>query len=181
MEILKEIRPAEAYFLMNWIASDEKLIKIGVTGTNGKTSITYFIRQMADLLGKKCGLVGTIEYDTGKEIRLSTHTTPEAHILHSLFSEMVVNECDYCVMEISSHALALNRIENLMFDQAIFTNLSQDHLDFHDSFEDYFSAKKKLFEEHLRGTAHINIDDEYSKKIKLTEFKSFGLNNNAAI
>jgi len=156
--------------------SDEKLIKIGVTGTNGKTSITYFLKQLADMLGKKCGLIGTIEYHNGAEARPSTHTTPESNELHKLFYEMVQNKCKLCVMEISSHALALNRVEGLVVQHAIFTNLSQDHLDFHADIDDYFNAKKLLFTHHLNGIAHVNADDAYSKKIQTTTCSTFSIN-----
>jgi UDP-N-acetylmuramoyl-L-alanyl-D-glutamate--2,6-diaminopimelate ligase len=161
--------------------ADEKLTKIAITGTNGKTSVSYFIRNISNLLEKKCGLIGTIEYDNGNNSIPSTHTTPEANILHQLFYEMNQNNCELCVMEISSHALALNRVENLKFEHAIFTNFSQDHLDFHKSMEDYFSAKASLFYEHLDGIAHLNADDEKIMTLELDETQTFGFSKNADI
>ena len=137
---------------------------IGVTGTNGKTSITTFLSEILSLNNKKVGLVGTIKiFDGDKEVE-SSSTTPESIDLQKHFRTMVDNGCDYCAMEVSSHSLVLNRVDETEFKLGIFTNLTPDHLDFHKDLEDYRNAKEKLF--HKTTTANIiNIDDEGGAKI----------------
>ncbi|MEF9991684.1 MAG: UDP-N-acetylmuramoyl-L-alanyl-D-glutamate--2,6-diaminopimelate ligase [Romboutsia sp.] len=136
---------------------------IGVTGTNGKTSITTFIKQILSQYGK-VGLVGTINIDNGKEEIVSKNTTPESLDLQHHLSSMVKNNCRYCVMEVSSHSLALNRVDEIKFDIGIFTNLTPDHLDFHKDLEDYRNTKEHLFYKTDRANI-INIDDEGGQKI----------------
>ena len=122
-----------------------RLGMIGVTGTNGKTTSTYLIKRVLEAAGKKVGLLGTVGYHVGQEVLRASHTTPESLDLHWLLAQMVQAGMDYSVMEVSSHALALERVADCAFDVAVFTNLSQDHLDFHADMEDYFRAKLKLF------------------------------------
>jgi UDP-N-acetylmuramoyl-L-alanyl-D-glutamate--2,6-diaminopimelate ligase len=122
-----------------------RLGMIGVTGTNGKTTVTHLIQSILRAAGHRAGLFGTLVYDLAGERLPSTHTTPEAHILQALLARLVEKEADYAVMEVSSHALALNRVEGCEFDLAVFTNLTQDHLDFHGTMEGYFESKRKLF------------------------------------
>ena len=157
--------------------ADEKLIKIAVTGTNGKTSTVYFIRQLLKLIGHKCGLIGTIEYDNGNEQIPALHTTPEVHVIQELFSQMNRNDCQFCVMEVSSHGLALNRLDLITFQLAVFTNLSQDHLDFHRNIDDYFKAKELLFKSHLDGLAILNYDDDFVRRIEFQPQFSFSLSS----
>ena len=118
----------------NWFgnpADDLKLI--GVTGTNGKTSVTYFLKKILEEQGHKVGLIGTIQNMIGDEVLAAENTTPNAYDLNSLFALMKAKGCTYVIMEVSSHALDQCRVYNLNFEAAIFTNLTQDHLDFHKS------------------------------------------------
>lgn len=144
--------------------SSQQLEVIGVTGTNGKTSITTFINEILKNNNKKVGLVGTIKIFDGKNEVGSSSTTPESVDLQKYFNRMLNNNCDYCVMEVSSHSLVLNRVDATQFKIGIFTNLTPDHLDFHKDLEDYRQAKEKLF--YKTSVANIiNIDDEGGKKI----------------
>ena len=118
---------------------------IGVTGTNGKTTSTYLIKRVLEAARKKVGLLGTVGYQIGPEMLRASHTTPESLDLQGLLAQMVQAGMEYSVMEVSSHALALERVADCAFDVAVFTNLSQDHLDFHADIEDYFRAKLKPF------------------------------------
>ena len=142
----------------------KELSVLGVTGTNGKTSITSFLRETLNLAGKKSGLVGTISIDNGKEVIVSKNTTPESMDLQKHFRTMLDSNCDYCAMEVSSHSLMLNRVDATEFNIGIFTNLTPDHLDFHKDLDDYRKAKELLF--HKTTVANvINIDDEGGRKI----------------
>ncbi len=123
-----------------------QLALIGITGTNGKTTTSYLLESIFTAAGIKCGRIGTVGYEiAGREVE-ATRTTPEAPELQRLLRDMVANGCGACVMEVSSHALALRRVDYLRFGAAIFTNLTRDHLDFHRDMEDYFLAKRRLFE-----------------------------------
>lgn len=133
---------------------------IGVTGTNGKTTTTYLIKSILEEAGYKVGLIGTIQTVIGQEAFAATRTTPESLDLQRLLAEMVEAGIEYVVMEVSSHALELHRTAGLVFDIGVFTNLTQDHLDFHTTFADYFAAKAKLFST-LTDMAVINFDDDY--------------------
>ncbi len=137
-----------------------KLKVIGITGTNGKTTTSYFIYQILRKLGRKTALIGTIEYDLVSRKQPSRLTTPESLELQAYMKEIVEAGGKYLVMEVSSHALSLHRVDHVDFDVAIFTNLSQDHLDFHGTFENYLKAKLKLFRM-LKpdALAIINADD----------------------
>jgi UDP-N-acetylmuramoyl-L-alanyl-D-glutamate--2,6-diaminopimelate ligase len=133
---------------------------VGITGTNGKTTTAYLMSSIFEAAGITCGLLGTVAYRIGTETREATRTTPEAPDVQALLAEMVSNGCDACVMEVSSHALALNRVDEIRFAAAIFTNLTRDHLDFHADMEDYFQAKRRLFRLLPRDRpAVINVDD----------------------
>ena len=133
---------------------------IGVTGTNGKTTVTNIIRQLLMLRGEKVGLMGTVSICIGEEEIPATHTTPESRDLSELLARMVAENVTTCVMEVSSHALALDRVAALDIGIAVFTNLTRDHLDFHITMEAYFGAKQKLFDT-LKDTAIAitNADD----------------------
>lgn len=141
----------------------EKLKLIGVTGTNGKTTTTFLIKNVFDSLGIKTGLIGTVKNITGDKEYVSSLTTPDSKELQALYREMVESGCEYCIMEVSSQALAQGRVDGCHFKIAVFTNLTQDHLDYHETFENYANAKRKLFE--ISDTAIINIDDEYAQKM----------------
>lgn len=143
-----------------------KLKLIGVTGTNGKTTITYLLKQILESAGKKVGLIGTIQVEIDDMCIPAKHTTPDPAELHSLFSRMVNARCEYVVMEASSHAFAQHRLDGCHFAAGVFTNLTQDHLDYHGTMENYYNAKKQLFE--MSDISIINLDDEYGKRL-LTE------------
>jgi len=124
----------------------EKLRVIGVTGTNGKTTTTHIIRSILEASGETVGLIGTIEYRIGSRAVPASHTTPESLELNHLLSQMVEQGCTSVSMEVSSHALHQARVHGISFQAAIFTNLTQDHLDYHGSMDEYFRAKKILFD-----------------------------------
>ena len=116
----------------------ERLKLIGITGTNGKTTTTYLIRHILEAAGKKTGLIGTIQNVIGDMARPAKHTTPDPAELHVLLSRMADAGCEYVVMEVSSHALDQDRVAGCRFETAVFTNLTQDHLDYHITMENYF-------------------------------------------
>lgn len=136
---------------------------IGVTGTNGKTTVTYLIKEILEKQGKKVGLIGTNKNMIGDKILPTERTTPESYELYKLFADMAADGADYVVMEVSSHALELNRVGGCEFLLAVFTNLTQDHLDFHGDMESYFKAKCRLFS--MCKAAVINTDDTYGARI----------------
>ncbi len=147
-----------------WFGSPADKIKlIGVTGTNGKTSVVYMLKAILEKSGNKVGVIGTIQNMVGDKIISSNNTTPGAYELNSLLAQMVDEGCQYAVMEVSSHALDQKRVHNLTFEVAAFTNLTQDHLDYHLTMENYFVAKSKLFK--MSKTAVVNFDDVYGKKL----------------
>jgi UDP-N-acetylmuramoyl-L-alanyl-D-glutamate--2,6-diaminopimelate ligase len=145
----------------------DQLSLVGVTGTSGKTTTTKMIESVFDADGKPVGLIGTIEYRAGDERLSADRTTPDAVVLQDWFRRMVDAGVKHAVMEVSSHALALKRTYGVHFATAIFTNLSRDHFDFHKDFEDYFSAKKILFDQidRTKRTAVVNADDEYGLRL----------------
>ncbi|HWT94542.1 MAG TPA: UDP-N-acetylmuramoyl-L-alanyl-D-glutamate--2,6-diaminopimelate ligase [Solirubrobacteraceae bacterium] len=151
-----------------------KLRVAGVTGTNGKTTTTYLVRALLEAAGLQTGLLGTITSVVGGEERVSTHTTPEAIDLQATFAEMLAGGDVACAMEVSSHALELGRASAIHWDVAIFTNLTQDHLDFHPTMEDYFAAKRKLFTDGAPRVSVINVDDPYGARL-LEELRASGL------
>jgi UDP-N-acetylmuramoyl-L-alanyl-D-glutamate--2,6-diaminopimelate ligase len=139
---------------------------VGITGTNGKTTTSYLVRSILDSADMPSGLIGTIAYHTGKEIRKAWNTTPESIDLYELLYQISSNRLKGCVLEVSSHALEMHRVDKLEFDVAVFTNLTQDHLDFHYDMHAYFQAKSRLFDR-LKpgGQAVINADDPYGKQL----------------
>jgi UDP-N-acetylmuramoyl-L-alanyl-D-glutamate--2,6-diaminopimelate ligase len=133
---------------------------VGITGTNGKTTTGYLVSAILEAAGVKCGLMGTVLYRLGDRDFEATRTTPEAPEVQGFMREMLASGCGACVMEVSSHALALRRVDGIRFAAAIFTNLTRDHLDFHTGMDDYFAAKRRLFEMLPDDApAVINIDD----------------------
>lgn len=149
----------------------KKLNIIGVTGTNGKTTATYFIKSILDMSGKKTALIGTNNIIIGDEIIPSENTTPESCVLQMWFDMMVKRGIEYCVMEVSSHAADLKRINGIDFDTGVFTNLTRDHLDLHGTMENYMLAKLKFL--NMCKKVIINVDDEYGRKMtKLTKCKN---------
>lgn len=143
-----------------------RLKMIGVTGTNGKTTTTYLCKSVLEAAGARVGLVGTVAYLIGSARIEATHTTPGAVELQGLFKKMADAASDAAVMEVSSHALALDRTAGCEFGTAVFTNLTQDHLDFHADMEDYFQAKLRLFAGlGPEGRAIVNLDDPYGARV----------------
>ncbi len=162
--ILSDTHAAFAEICGNWFGNPHKKLKIiGVTGTNGKTSVCTMIKAILEHCGFKTGLLGTIQNLIGDEVLMAKNTTPGTYDLYFLFAKMVKAGCEYAVMEVSSHALDQRRIEGIRFAAAIFTNLTQDHLDYHGTMENYFEAKKKLFQ--ISDLSVVNIDDEYGRRI----------------
>ena len=152
---------------------------VGVTGTKGKTTTTYMIKSILEHAGKKVGLIGTIANYVGDKCYESERTSPESLDLQRMFREMVNNKCDVAVMEVSSHSLALDRVWGIDFDIGVFTNLTQDHLDFHKTFDNYLAAKAKLFTMCKEG--FVNCDDMYAKKlmdIATCPITTYGIDNN---
>lgn len=147
-----------------WFGHPERKIKmIGVTGTNGKTTTTNIIKHILMQNGYKTGLIGTIQNEIGDEVFHTDNTTPFAFDFMSLIDKMVKSGCEYVVMEVSSFGLVQNRIGSSYFDVALFTNLTQDHLDYHKDMENYYQAKKILFG--VCNTAICNVDDSYGKRL----------------
>lgn len=142
----------------------ESLRIIGVTGTNGKTTVSMLIKSMIEYCtGDKVGLIGTNGSQIGDRTLHTEHTTPESRDLHEFFSMMVAEGCKWCVMEVSSHSLVMGRVAGLKFAAGVFTNLTQDHLDFHKTMENYCEAKKILFG--MCDVAAVNIDDKAGKEM----------------
>lgn len=156
-------RKALALIAKNCYPDASKLKIIGVTGTSGKTTTTFLIKSILENSGHKCGLIGTILNYAGDTETAAHRTTPESLELFELFDKMVKNGLEYCVMEVSSHSLCLYRVYGINFCEGIFTNLSQDHLDFHKTFENYYQAKLKLFKQSSKS--NVNKDDAYGKRV----------------
>lgn len=151
-----------------------KMRLIGITGTNGKTTITYLMESIFQSKGELAGVIGTVNYRFGRRLIPAVNTTPSSLELYSLLSGMHKEKIKNCIMEISSHSLEQARVETLQFDAAVFTNLTREHLDFHKNMDEYLNAKLKLFSKIKKGGAVvINIDDPASEKI-IQEVKARG-------
>ena len=147
-----------------WGDPTAQLRVVGVTGTNGKTTTAFLVREILEGAGISCGLLGTVKQVVGGVEEEVERTTPEAIDLQATFRRMLDGGDRACAMEVSSHAMALHRADAIHFEVALFTNLTQDHLDFHADMEDYFGAKRKLFEAGP-GTAIVNVDDPYGRRL----------------
>lgn len=159
---VKDTRRALTVMCANFYGNPAKKFKlIGVTGTNGKTTSTYLLKHILEKCGYKVGLIGTIQNMVGDRVMETHYTTPEPMQLQGLFKIFADEGVDYAVMEVSSHSLAQERVAGLEFEAAIFTNLTQDHLDFHKTMDNYMRAKAKLFT--VAKTGVFNADDEYSQ------------------
>lgn len=162
--IVSDTHKAYATMCANWFHNPtDSLSVIGVTGTNGKTSVTYMLKSILERNGEKVGLIGTIQNMIGDEVFEAKNTTPGIYELQELFCKMKDAGCTYVIMEVSSHALDQRRVEGIHFKLAMFTNLSQDHLDYHITMENYLLAKKKLFD--ICDIAVINGDDGCYKQL----------------
>ncbi|MGN0710971.1 MAG: UDP-N-acetylmuramoyl-L-alanyl-D-glutamate--2,6-diaminopimelate ligase [Anaerovoracaceae bacterium] len=136
----------------------------GITGTNGKTTVSYMLRKILEEAGRNCAIIGTIKHEVGDKRFNAVNTTPSKELLKTYFEEMEKQNIDVCVMEVSSHGLRQGRVDATDIHFAGFTNLTQDHLDYHKDMEDYFSAKTKLFYMAKQGVC-INIDDKYGERL----------------
>jgi UDP-N-acetylmuramoyl-L-alanyl-D-glutamate--2,6-diaminopimelate ligase len=150
---------------------------IGVTGTNGKTTVCYLTRKILQVDGRNPGMIGTIEYQVGDRIIPASRTTPDATVLQDLLAQMVASKCRSVVMEVSSHGLVQKRVEGIDFDVAVFTNITRDHLDYHGTMEKYFEAKSLLFlglgRQTKKAVAVINVDNEWGRRLcKMSEIKA---------
>lgn len=179
--IVKNTRRALSYIFGNFYDNPIKKMKlVCVVGTNGKTTTTYFVKQMLEFLGKSVGLIGTSGVFIKNKKLKETLTTPDPKILHELFFKMEKAKCDVVVMEVSAHAIFLRKIDNLKADVTIFTNFSQDHLDFFKTIENYKKTKLKFIENNTNYLC-FNRDDEISGEIEnlvknKIEYSTFGLN-----
>ncbi len=175
--VAQNTRAALAQLSVNFYgnpAADMRMI--GVTGTNGKTSTTYLMKSILDRLGRKVGIIGTIENRIGDEVLKAERTTPESKELQALLHRMRAEGVTDVVMEVSSHSLDLHRVDGIAFDVAIFTNLTQDHLDYHKTMENYRAAKGLLFVHAAKSV--INLDDaagDYMRQCSKGEVLSFGV------
>jgi UDP-N-acetylmuramoyl-L-alanyl-D-glutamate--2,6-diaminopimelate ligase len=164
--VVPNARIALAQLSLNYYDNPSKQLRmVGVTGTNGKTTVTHLLRQLLERSGSKTGLIGTIEYVIGDRHMPATHTTPESLELQALLAEMRDSGCSSAVMEVSSHALDQRRVYGIEYHTSVFTNLTQDHLDYHGSMESYYRAKKLLFEGGTSTWSVINTDDEYGTRL----------------
>jgi len=159
---------------------------VGVTGTNGKTTTTYLVEALMREVGRHPAVLGTINYRFGDELHPSRFTTPEAPELLGTLADFRSRGCDALVMEVSSHALAQHRVDGIDYNVAVFTNLTPEHLDFHRDMEDYFTSKRRLFDELLAnrtGHAAINLDDPYGERLaaQVPGAITYGLRESAAV
>jgi len=183
---IKKVEPLIAAAFHDY--PSEKLAMVGVTGTSGKTSVSYYVKHLLEKLKGPAGLIGTVEYQVGNTKYPATHTTPDVTRVHKLLREMVDAKLTSAVMEVSSHALDQERVKGVHFDTAVFTNLSSEHLDYHKDIDEYASAKEKLF--HMlelskkEKTAIVNADDPWSHAM-LHRYKgpllTYGIKNHADV
>ena len=159
--VVEDTDKAMALIAANFYGNpSKKLTVVGVTGTNGKTTIATLLYDLVRLMGHKAGLISTVIYKIDDEQIVSTHTTPDTIRLNAMLAAMVERGCEYCFMECSSHAIVQRRIFGIEFKGALFTNLTHDHLDYHKTFAEYIRAKKVFFDELSKGSfAIVNADD----------------------
>jgi UDP-N-acetylmuramoyl-L-alanyl-D-glutamate--2,6-diaminopimelate ligase len=163
--VVSDTRAAMAPLAARFYGDPTRELKVvGITGTNGKTTTAFLLREILEAAGMRCGLLGTVKQVVGGVEGEVERTTPEAIDLQETFRRMLDGGDRACAMEVSSHALVLHRADSIRFDVALFTNLTQDHLDFHADMEDYFRSKRRLFEMEP-GTAIVNVDDPYGRRL----------------
>src|SRR5881397_3073346 len=170
--VVEDTRAALADFSATFYGHPARKLKLAaVTGTNGKTTTTFLIKHICESAGLRCGLVGTVRYEIGERLLPAIRTTPESLDLQELLAQIAGAGCKAAAVEVSSHALAQNRTRGLEWNVAVFTNLTQDHLDFHGTMENYFEAKTKLFielaaqKQKNKPVAIVNIDDRYGQHL----------------
>jgi UDP-N-acetylmuramoyl-L-alanyl-D-glutamate--2,6-diaminopimelate ligase len=187
---VKDVREALARLASGYYQNPSSKLKvIGVTGTNGKTTVSFMIKAMLEQAGIKTGLMGTVHYEIGERVIPAQRTTPEALEVQQMMAQMLRAGCQACVMEVSSHALEQKRVLGVEFDVAIFTNLTHDHLDYHKTMENYFVAKAKLFqaikEGRKKAAAVINIDDTFGARLasqtKAEVMLTYGIDQRAKV
>ena len=162
--LVENSRSAYAILCANHFHNPSRRLKlVGTTGTNGKTTTTFLLKSILEAAGKKVGLMGTIHNEIMDMELPAKHTTPDPYQLHAMLDRMAEAGCEYVVMEVSSHALDQHRLDGCEFEVGIFTNLTQDHLDYHKTMENYFAAKKRLFG--MCKQAVINLDDPYGQQL----------------
>ena len=162
--LVESTRGAYAVLCGNHFGNPARRLKlVGVTGTSGKTTVTFLIKSILQQAGKKVGLMGTIHNEIEGMEFPAKHTTPDPYQLHAMLARMAEAGCEYAVMEASSHALDQHRLDGCVFEAGVFTNFSQDHLDYHGTMENYFAAKKKLFS--IARTAVVNLDDPKGEEL----------------
>ncbi len=185
------IQVANARKAMAQIAStfhnhpSQKLSTVGITGTNGKTTVSFMVREILKAAKKQPGMIGTVRYEIGDRVLPAARTTPEATEIQNMLTQMKRTGCDSVIMEISSHALDQHRVKCIEFDVGIFTNLTQDHLDYHGTLENYFEVKSRLFSQ-IRGKAIVNSDDPWGRRLldeicPENQSLSYGFNENANV
>jgi UDP-N-acetylmuramoyl-L-alanyl-D-glutamate--2,6-diaminopimelate ligase len=168
--VVDDVRAAMAVAAARFYGDPSARLRVvGITGTNGKTTTAFLTRALLEASGVRCGLLGTVKSVVGGAERPVVRTTPEAFDLQRTFAEMLSAGDEACAMEISSHALELRRADAIHVAAAVFTNLTQDHLDFHETMEAYFQAKRLLFASPLTGVRIANADDEYGRRL-IAEF-----------
>lgn len=165
--VVRDARLALAWLAAEFFGHPSRQTRVvGITGTNGKTTTSYLVHAIFEAAGIRCGVMGTVSYRIGDREFAATRTTPEAPELQGFMREMIGAGCGACVMEVSSHALALRRADGIQFAAGVFTNLTRDHLDFHADMDDYFAAKRRLFEMLPVGApAAVNVDDPRGEAI----------------
>ena len=170
--VVENTRSALADLAATFYGQPARRLKLAaVTGTNGKTTTTFLIKHICEKAGLRCGLIGTVRYEIGERVLPAARTTPESLDLQELLAQMANASCRAAAMEVSSHALAQERIRGLEWDVAVFTNLTQDHLDYHDTMENYFESKAKLFtqlaqqQKKREPVAVVNMDDRYGEQL----------------
>lgn len=165
--VVRDSRRALARAAHDYYGDPSREVKvIGVTGTKGKTTVTYLLRSILKAAGQRTGLIGTIAYETGRRTYEASNTTPSALTIARLLAEMREAGCRWCAMEVSSHALDQGRVEGIRFAGAVFTNLGLDHLDYHKTFAAYFGAKKRLFTRFPSVRARVvNADDPWGRRL----------------
>ncbi|UCB56597.1 MAG: UDP-N-acetylmuramoyl-L-alanyl-D-glutamate--2,6-diaminopimelate ligase [Candidatus Omnitrophota bacterium] len=165
--LVKDSRASLADVSAAFFAHPAKKLKVlGITGTNGKTSVSYLIEKILRLAGNPCGVIGTINYRLGRKNYPASNTTPSPDMLQSLLRQTLLAKARYAVMEVSSHALSQDRVRKIDFSSAIFTNLSREHLDYHANMKDYFSSKACLFKDlNPNAWAIVNSDDIWGRRL----------------
>lgn len=164
--VSENVRQTLALASKNFYGDPSARLKVvGITGTNGKTTTAYLAHGILEKAGIGAGLVGTVQYLVGGQVISASRTTPESPDLNALLSAMADKGSEACIVEVSSHALCLERITGIRMEVAVFTNLTSDHMDFHKDMEDYFEAKTRLFSQNAAAHCLINVDDPYGRRL----------------